>query len=547
MSVTSQSALFSSPFQVMTDGSPNFTTITNYANVAPTIASFAFSPFNNEIRRVFKQSLFAKIYGFEISGTMGENREGLGESISSFRAVNRKQSASYKMQIYSRKKYFSSPVLNANTLAAGGANQPVTAVFNIAAGGTSLSDGDILRVITASQDVLVRVRKVSVNGQLQTVRLTNTETGITLGVITTTDDIIVWSRSSGAVQIGQGLFDQSQDLARTYELQTISNTRENVFRADNLYERKWYQFRTTGEDTFANMLTGNEKAGDYQFWLSDALLNMGLQEMYVINQTLHFGKKTASQNPNAYPELALGDVVPEYDGVVTQIENLGYRATYVLGSMTKADFGAIFNKFLADNISGNTFEVSGGQGWIQEAQTAMAQGTTQATLLNVEAASQNNMNPNGTGRSLAYMQGFSQFIEAFGGTFAWKELPAFTNDMMKGLYYNKAIVVPLEQQSVSIDGVKTDVPSILFAYAGDSDSPLLNRSEGEYSGRQGIMPFLKTYIFAHPEIAEKVMIGGSATVSTNIQNTTTGNMQYKVAPHCPVVTCIEATAMFQPQ
>lgn len=544
MSVTAQSTLFNAPYQQVTAESPAFTTITGYADVAPVIASFAFSPFNNEIRRTFKQSLFAKIYGFDISGEMGEMREGLGESISSFRSINRKGSSSYQFDIFSRKKYFSNPVLNAG-FAAQAANASLSVVFNIAAGGSSVSEGDILKLLpTVGADVLVRVVSLtSLSAQLQTVVIAPTETGTLIPAMLVTDDVVVWSRSSAVTGIGQGYFDQSMDLSRTYKLQTISNTRPGAFRADNLRERKWYQFSTTGADTFANMLTGNENAGNYQFWLSDALLNMGLQEMYTINQTLHFSVATATQNATAYPEIALGDPVPEYDGIVTQIETLGYLATYALGAMTKADLSAIFTKFLQDNISGNVFEVSGGQGWITEAQAAMVQGTTAATLLNVNAASEAGMKQ---GKGFSYMQGYSQFIEVFGGTYAWKELPAFTNANMAGLYYNSALVVPMETQSVTIDGVKSDVPSILFAHAADTDSPLLNRSAGQYSGREGLLPFLKTYIFGHPAITSQIMVGGSATAVNNIQDSMTANMQYIVGAHCPIVTCIEATAFMTP-
>lgn len=554
--ITTQSANFTPPFQVGSNESPDYTTLQARADIAPIIGTFALNPNNLELVDKFDGSPLASLFGFQISGRqLDSGSEGLMKGISSFRAVNKVASSSYKMQIWQKKKYWSKLVLNANTVASGGAGLSITAAFNLGLGGYPVSQGDILRLVDAgAQVVLVRCTNpgtINSSTQVQSgVVLFPLESTITIGIVQTTAPIVNLGRQSGTISVGSGYFTESTQFARDYELAPYNNRRNGVLHVDALFERQWFKYKDNGTNPILNSLSnaaGMPQPGNYQFWQAQALNTIMIDEMKTLHDKMMFDSIPASPSTGAYATSVAGDKITAYDGIVTQIENRGYDVVYALGAMTAADFTQIYYKFRDDKIGGHTFDVSAGRGFISQAQPAMAAGITAQTLLNVVGANEAVYGQDArNAMGLARRQGFTAYIDANGGTFRFKELPNFSDPLMADIYNNSAIIVPVEEQSVMIDGVKTNAPAILFAYAGDTQSPLLQRSGGEYSGKAGFQPFISTNFYVHPTIKDKLYLSSSesSTVSVGTQSggNQTGDVEFIVTPHYPIVTCVEATA-----
>lgn len=552
--ISTQSVNFTPPFQVGYEESPDYTTLQGRADIAPIIGTFALNPNNLELVDKFDGSPLASLFGFQISGRqLDSGSEGLMKGISSFKAVNKVASSSYKMQIWQKKKYWSQLVLNANTVAAAGAGLSITAAFNIALGGFPVAEGDILRLVDAGAQVcLARVTDIGTfSGQVQTgVVLFPLESTITIGIVQTTAPIVNLGRQSGTISVGSGYFTESTQFARDYELAAYNSRKNGVLHVDALFERQWFKYKDNGTSPILNSLSnaaGMSMPGNYQFWQAQALNTIMIDEMKTLHDKMMFDSIPASPSTGAYATSVTGDKINGYDGIVTQIENRGYDVVYALGAMTAADFTQIYYKFRDDKIGGHTFDVSAGRGFISQAQPAMASGSTSQTLLNVIGANEAQFGQEARNvMGLVRRQGFTGFIDANGGTFRFKELPNFSDPLMAGVYNNSAIIVPVEEQSVMIDGVKTNAPAILFAYAGDTQSPLLQRSGGEYSGKAGFQPFISTNFYVHPTIKDKLYLSSaeSSTVSVGTQSggNQTGDIEFIVTPHYPVVTCVEATA-----
>lgn len=537
--VNTQSQGFEAPFTIARAPSPSYAMLQAQDNIAPVIASFAVNPFDQEFTNMFKDSPLAKIWGFDPSRELQPNQAGLMK-MSSFMAVNRTATSSYAFSIFNRKRMFSMLKLNANTVAAGAPNAVVTAVFDIAQGGYPAAVGNVLLVKDlAGQQIEVRVLTISQSAQLQTVTFTNVEDGITIGVIPTTSNIINLSMQSPTRGITAGQIADPADYKREYELGSYRVRYSDVYFVDNLMEKKWYQVTDNGSSDLLNMVSNGMK-GKYQFWISDMLTEMVAQEAMKLNNSLMFNNEPTLPNANAYPVITGGDTIPVYDGIVTQIKKIGYNVTYVLGAMTLADLGNVAKAFKQDGMSGFEFEVFAGTGWIENADAASLLSTQTNTLLTVTQGMQNR--PEGFYNQM----GFSGFQNYNGGTFAWKDMPVFSALTMggdTGPYYNSAIIMPLEIQASYINGVKTNCPSIMLAYNADVESPLVNRSNGAYSGEQGMMPFVKVITYAHPDLIDKFQTGHAVKVE---RSSVGADIEFSVQPHCPVVTCAEKTAFMHP-